>query len=176
VQRAARAHPTDGYRRLYDVLRGRDLWVGREGVRRLLAELGLKHERRPKKRRATPGGGAMAELPEGRRVQIDATRLSLADGVAWVYVVEDVASRMCLAASVGRSLSQERAAHTLREGSHLLQPCGLTTALVIQSDAGSDVTSAHFQRCCQALGQWVRGRVTQAGGMGILERLNRTFT
>lgn len=116
----------------------------------------------------------MAELPEGRRVHIDATRLSLADGVAWVYVVEEVASRMCLAASVGRSLSQERAAHTLREGSYLLQPCGLTTALVIQSAAGSDVTSAHFQRCCQALGQWVRGRVTQAGGLGILERLNRT--
>jgi putative transposase len=109
-------------------------------------------------------------------VQIDATRLSLADGVAWVYVVEDVASRVCLAASVGRSLSQERAAHTLHAGHHFLQQCGITTSLVIQSDAGSDVPSAYCQRCCQAMGQWVRCRVNQVGGLGILERLHRTFT
>ncbi len=175
VQQAALEHPTYGYRRLYHVLQGRGLQIGRERVRRLLAGLDLEHERRQKKRRTTPAVTAMAELPEGRRVQIDATRLSLADGVAWVYVVEDVASRMCLAVSVGRSLSQERAAHTLQEGFYFLQQCGLTTALVIQSDAGSDFTSAYFQRCCQTLGQWVRSRMTQVGGMGILERLNRTF-
>ncbi|HRD68110.1 MAG TPA: hypothetical protein PKY50_18395 [Candidatus Competibacter sp.] len=27
----------------------------------------------------------------------------------------------------------------------------------------------------QTIGQWVRCRVAQVGGMGILERLNRTF-
>ncbi|MCB1777038.1 MAG: integrase core domain-containing protein, partial [Candidatus Competibacteraceae bacterium] len=45
----------------------------------------------------------------------------------------------------------------------------------IQSDAGSDFTSGHFQQVCQSIGQWVRCRVAQVGGMGILERLNRTF-
>lgn len=157
------------------MLTARGLRIGRERVRQLLAGLGLAHARHKKQRRARPPVPARTEFPEGRRVQIDATRLSLADGVAWVYVVEDVASRMCLAASVGRSLSQERAAHTLHEGYHLLQQCGITTSLVIQSDAGSDVPSEYFQRCCQAIGQWVRCRVNQVGGMGILERLHRTF-
>lgn len=47
---------------------------------------------------------------------------------------------------------------------------------LIQSDGGSDFTSGHFQQVCQRIGQWwVRGRVAQPGGMGILERLNRTF-
>jgi putative transposase len=175
VQEAALAHPTYGYRRLYQVLKARGLRIGRERVRRLLAALGLAHAPRKTQRRAMPTVPMRTEFPEGRRVQIDATRLSLADGVAWVYVVEDVASRVCLAASVGRSLSQERAAHTLHAGHHFLQQCGITTSLVIQSDAGSDFTSEYFQRCCQAMGQWVRCRVNQVGGMGILERLHRTF-
>jgi putative transposase len=175
VQEVALEHPTYGYRRLYHVLKARGLCIGRERVRRLLAGLGLAHGRRKKQRRATPVVTARAEFPQGRRVQIDATRLALADGVAWVYVVEDVASRMCLAASVGRSLRQERAAYTLHEGYHLLRQYGITTSLVIQSDAGSDFTSEYFQRCCQAMGQWVRCRVNQVGGMGILERLHRTF-
>jgi putative transposase len=175
VQQAALEHPTYGYRRLYYVLRARGVHIGRERVRRLLAALGLGHERSKKKRRAMPASPATTELPQGRRVQIDATRLSLADGVTWVYVVEDVASRVCLAASVGRRLSQERAAQTLQAGYHCLQQWGITTSLVIQSDGGSEFTSAHFQRCCLAIGQWVRSRINDAGGMGILERLNRTF-
>jgi putative transposase len=84
IQQAALEPPTYGYRRRYDVLQGRGLRIGRERVRRLLAGLGLEHERRPKKRRASPAVTVIAEFPEGRRVQIDATRLSLADGVAWV--------------------------------------------------------------------------------------------
>jgi putative transposase len=44
-----------------------------------------------------------------------------------------------------------------------------------QSDGGSDLTSGHFQQVCPSIGQWVRGRVAQVGGMGILEHLNRTF-
>jgi putative transposase len=90
-------------------------------------------------------------LPKGRRVQIDATRLSLADGFAWVHVVGDVASRVCRAACVGRSLSQERAAHTLHEGHHRMRQYGITTSLVIQSDA--DSTSEYFQRGCQVMGR-----------------------
>ena len=52
---------------------------------------------------------------------------------------------------------------------------GIDEPLVIQSDGGSDFTSAWFQTCCSQLGQWIRCRVNQVGGMGILERLNRTF-
>ncbi len=175
VQQTALEHPTYGYRRLYHVLKARGLRIGRERVRRLLAALGLAHERPRKKRRAAPAITAAAEFPGGRRVQIDATRLSLSDGVAWVYVVEDVASRVCLAASAGRSLSKERAAQALQEGHHFLRQGGITTSLVIQSDGGSEFTSEYFQRCCQAIGQWVRCRVNQAGGMGMVERLHRTF-
>jgi transposase InsO family protein len=42
-------------------------------------------------------------------------------------------------------------------------------------DGGSEFTAAYFQSCCQAIGQWVRCRVNQTGGLGIVERLNRTF-
>jgi putative transposase len=137
--------------------------------------LGLAHERRRKKRRATPTATAMAKLPPGRRVPIEATRLTLGDGVTGGYVGEDVASRACLAVSVGRRLRQERAAQALQEGHRALQQGGITTALVIQRDGGSECTSAHFQQCCQAMGQWVRCRVNQVGGRGVVERLNRTF-
>jgi putative transposase len=176
AQQVALEHPTYGYRRLDYVLRARGVHIGRERVRRFLAAaLGLRHERFKKKRRAIPASTTTTELPQGRRVQIDATRLSLADGVTWVYVVEDVASRVCLAASVGRRISKERAAHTLQAGSRFLQPWGIATSLVIQSDGGSEFTSEYFQRCCLAIGQWVRSRINDAGGMGILERLHRTF-
>jgi putative transposase len=175
VRQAALEHPTYGYRRLYHVLRAHGQCIGRERVRRLLAAMSLQHERPKKKRRPTAAVTAGAEFPTGRRVQIDATRLSLADGVAWIYIVEDVASRVCLAVNVGRRLSKERAAHTLQVGHNVLQHWGMTVSLVIQSDGGSEFTSEHFQRSCQAVGQWVRCRVNQEGGMGILERLNRTF-
>jgi putative transposase len=174
IHQAALAHPTYGYRRLYHVLKGYGMHVGRERVRRWLAALELQHKRPQKQRRAAPTVTAGAELPAGRRVQIDATRLSPADGIAWIYIVEDVASRACLAINVGRSLSKERAAHALQAGQTLSQRCGMPVSLVIQSDGGSEFTSEHFQRYCQTIGQWVRCRINQAGGMGILERLNRT--
>lgn len=85
------------------------------------------------------------ELPEGRRVQIDATRLTLDDGVAWIYLVEDVASRVCLSVSVAHRLSQERAALPLQEGHRVLIAQGITEPLVAQSDARSDFTSDYFQ-------------------------------
>jgi transposase InsO family protein len=175
VHQAALAQPTYGYRRLYHVLRAGGLRIGRERVRRLLTTVGLAHECLKKKRRATPAVTARAVFPPGRRVQIDATRLTLGDGVTWVYMVEDVTSRTCLAVSVGRRLSQERAAQALMEGHRVLRRGGITASLVIQSDGGAEFTSAYFQRCCQALGAWVRSRVNQAGGMGLVERLNRTF-
>ena len=104
--------------------------------------MSLQHERPKKKRRPTAAVTAGAEFPTGRRVQIEATRLSLADGVAWIYIVEDVASRVCLAVNVGRRLSKERAAQTLQVGHNVLQHWGMTVSLVIQSDGGSEFTSS----------------------------------
>jgi putative transposase len=93
----------------------------------------------------------------------------------WVYVVEDVTSQACLAASAGRRLSKERAAQALQEAHHFLRQGGIAASLVIQSDGGSEFTSEYFQQCCQAIRQWVRCRIDQAGDMGIVERLHRTF-
>ncbi len=89
--------------------------------------------------------------------------------------MEDIKTRQCLAASAAPALSQERAAATPLEGHQRLMALGLAAPRLIQSDAGSDFTSGHFQHVCRHIGQWVRCRVAQVGGMGILERLNRTF-
>ena len=175
VRQAALQAPTYGYRRLWHVLRGQGVRIGRDRLRRLLRTLGLSQAVVRKPRRPKAAIQVEEAWPEGRRVQIDATRLSLADGISWVYLVEDVASRVCLAASVGASVSQERAAATLLAGRDRLVGMGIDEPLVIQSDGGSDFTSAWFQTCCSQLGQWIRCRVHQVGGMGILERLNRTF-
>lgn len=175
VRQAALEAPTYGYRRLWHVLRDQGVWVGRDRLRRLLRALGLCQAMIRKPRRAKAAIQVEEAWPEGRRVQIDATRLSLADGISWVYLVEDVASRVCLASSVGPSVSQERAAEALLAGRDRLVEMGIDEPLVIQSDGGSDFTSSWFQTCCSQLGQWIRCRVNQVGGMGILERLNRTF-
>ena len=106
----------------------------------------------------------------GRRLQIDATRFRWDDGVAWVYLVEDVKTRQC-----GSALSQECAAATILEGHQRLSALELTAPRLVQSDSGSDFTSSHFQQVCQSIGQWVCCRVAQVGGMGLLERLNQTF-
>jgi len=73
------------------------------------------------------------------------------------------------------TLSQERAAATLLEGHQRLSALGLTAPRLVQSDGGSDFASSHFQQVGQDIGQWIRCRVAQVGGMGILERLNRTL-
>ncbi len=175
VRHTALEAPTYGYRRLWHVLRSQGVSVGCDRLRRLLRTLGLSQPTIRKPQRPKPAIQMEAEWPEGRRVQIDATRLSLADGVSWVYLVEDVASRVCLASSVGPSVSKERAAETLRSGRDRLVELGIDDPLVIQSDGGSDFTSEWFQHCCSQLGEWIRCRVNQVGGMGIVERLNRTF-
>ena len=171
----ASAQPTYGYRRVYHRLRQQRTWIGRERVRRLMDELGLRPPPPMKKKRSAHPVAANADWPEGRRLQIDATRFRLDDGVAWVYWVEDVKTRQCVAASAAATWSQERAAATLLEGHQRLSALGLTAPRLVQSDGGSDFTSSHFQQVCQDIGQWIRCRVAQVGGMGILERLNRTF-
>jgi transposase InsO family protein len=175
VHAVAAAEPTYGYRRVYEALRQQHRPIGRERVRQLMGELGLQPPPPMKKKRPAPTVTAERDWPPGRRLQIDATRFRLDDGVAWVYLVEDVKTRQCVAASAAPALSQERAAATLLEGHRRLIALRLAGPRLIQSDAGSDFTSSHFQHTCQTLGQWVRCRVAQVGGMGILERLNRTF-
>lgn len=175
VKKVALKHKTYGYRGVYIEL-NKLVKLGREKVRGCMAELGLKQERPKRKRKAAPAFSKVCELPKGRKVQIDATRFELADGIAWKYVVEDVASRACLALHTVRQLSQEAAAAALVAAKRTLEKLGIAEALVVQSDAGSDFTSAHFQTTCDSLGaSWHRCRINEKGGMGILERLNRTI-
>jgi len=164
-----------GYRRVYQCLCQKGAEVGRERVRRLMREMGLQPPAPVKKTRPKQEPIPEKDWPAGRRLQIDATRLTLDDGVAWVYLVEDVATRHCLSIDAAATLSQERAEKTLVLADQTLTALGLTEPRVVQSDGGSDFTSAHFQKACKKLGSWVRCRVSQVGGMGILERLNRTF-
>lgn len=155
----ARAPPTYGYRRVYHRLRQQRAGIGRERVRRLLGVWGLQPPLPMKKKRPAAAVIAQQDWPEGRRLQIDATRFRLDDGVAWVYLVEDVKTRQCVAASAAPTLSQERAAATLLDGHRPLSAPGLPGPRLIQSDAGSDLTSGHFQQVCQNIRQWVRCRV-----------------
>lgn len=171
----ASAQPTDGYRRIYHRLRQQHTWIGRERVRRWRGKLGLRPPAPMKKKCLAPAVLAEHNRPKGRRFQIDATRFRLDDGVAWVYLVENVKTRQCVAASAAPSLSQERAAATLLDAHRPLSALGLPGPRLIQRDAGSDFTSGHFQQVCQDIGQWVRCRVAQVGSIGFLERLNRTF-
>lgn len=175
VQAVAAEDDTYGYRRVYQRLMEKGVEIGRENVRWLMGELGLQPAPPRKKQRAKNPVVAEVDWPQGRRMQIDATRLTLDDGVAWVYLVEDVNTRQCLSASVAPNLSQERAAATLLEGHQQLTALGLVESRVVQSDGGSDFTSGYFQDVCEKIGSWIRCRVAQVGGMGILERLNRTF-
>lgn len=175
VKAAALEHPTYGHRPLYQELKARGVGVGREKVRHILGELGLNPPPARKRRDPSPEVTAAPDYPPGRRVQIDATQVVVRSGKAWVYLVQDVASRACLAIKAVRGLAKEAAYDVLREGIAVLKRLGIDEPLVIQSDAGSDFTSKLFQNFCQSLGCWVRSKVNQKGGMGILERLNRTF-
>ena len=175
IRAVAAEDGTYGYRRVYRRLGQKGITLGRECIRRLMGELGLQPPPPAKKQRPKHAVVAEQDWPDGRRMQIDATRLTLDDGVVWVYLVEDVNSRQCLSASVAANLSQERAAATLIKGHQQLSALGLAEPRLVQSDGGSEFTSGYFQTVCDKLGGWVRCRVTQVGGMGLLERLNRTF-
>lgn len=140
-----------------------------------------------KRRNPSPEVTTVPDHPPGRRLQIDATQVAVKGSKVWVYLVQDVPSRACLAMRVERSLSKEAARAVLREGVRVLRQLGSYEPLVIQSDAGSDFTSEIFQKCCAKFGCRIRSKVNQQGGMadrpercrfvqdGILERLNRTF-
>ena len=164
VKEVALQHQRFGYRGVYVEL-NKLYSLGREKVRKHMADLGLKKERPKRKRKAAPEFASVCELPEGRKVQIDATRFELKQGIAWKYLVQDVASRACLAIHTVRSLSQEAASAALLEAEQVLRKQGITDPLVIQSDGGSDFTSHHFQDMCLSLGaSWHRCRVSEKGG------------
>ena len=175
VKDVALKHPTFGYRRLFVELRQEGHQVSVHGVRKMLHKLRLNPAPVRKPRRVVPGVVPVHEWPTGRRVQIDATRLSLDDGIVWIYIVLDVLSRAVLAIRAVRAVSMHSAKMTLLEGINELRAQGIAESVVVQSDAGSDFTSEVFQTACLSFGCWVRSKVSQKGGMGILERCNRTF-
>lgn len=175
VRQAALIHPTSGYRLLYQELKAQGEAIGLHKIRVALGELHLNPPLPRKTRKASPQVSLPQDWPEGRRVQIDATRLSLPDGVCWIYFVLDVTSRVVLASRVMRSLSMHLAKLTLDEAIAVLRSQGHQEAILVQSDGGSDFTSDLFQQGCLRYGGWVRCKVSQPGGTGILERLNRTY-
>ena len=175
VKEVALKHPTYGYRFLYQELRDRGESVGLHRVRELLGELGLNPPQPRKTRKPAADVVSPPDWPAGRRVQIDATRLSLIDGVCWVYHVLDVQSRVVLASKAVRSLSMQLAKEVLDEGVGVLRSLAIHSSVLVQSDGGSDFTGEVFQNACLRYGAWVRCKVSQKGGMGVLERLNRTY-
>lgn len=177
VREVALANPTYGYRRIQRQLAKQygQAAPGRHEVRCLLRELDLIPAQLKKTRRRAVPAFTPLLWPEGRRVQIDATRFSLADGVAWVYVVLDVQSRAVLHLEVVRNLSASSAVTALQTGLQMLHHHGMTDNIVVMSDGGSDFTSQAFRQACEEVGCWIRAKVSQRGGMGILERLNRTL-
>lgn len=177
VREMALANPTYGYRCLHHdlVLLHGQAAPGRHEVRNILGELGLIPVQPRKTRRAATPVTAATLWPEGRRVQIDATRFSFQDGISWVYVVMDVESRAVLHLEVVRNLSASSAGIALHSGLAVLRDLGIAEQIVLMSDGGSDFTSLAFQQACLEVGCWVRAKVSQRGGMGILELVNRTL-
>lgn len=153
----------------------KDSTVGVHKVRKALAALDLSVTVTRKPRRKLPESTPAAKLPEGRRVQMDATQVIYGQEKAWFYLVKDIPSRSCLSIKPVKHLCQFATATTLRDAERLLRKQGITDPLVIQTDGGSDFTSDHFQTTCQELGAWHRSSLKQTGGMAFLERLNKTF-
>ena len=174
VKAVAEQHATAGYRNVYQYLIQDAHFVqkvGLEGVRKIMREFGLQQEL-PKKRSTNIIEVTTSDLwPAGRRIQIDATKTEH----GWVYIVLDVTSRAVLSTTAVTTVNAINARTALRKAIALLHRKGIFEDFLIMSDGGSDFTSALFQDYCSSLGSWVRARVNQKGGMGILERLNRTF-
>ena len=180
IREMALRYPTCGYRRIHHLLQQEAKKTGqpcpgRHEVRMTLVELQLSPPVAKKARRQVPGVVPATLWPTGRRVQIDATRFALRDGVSWAYVVLDVETRAVLNIHVVRSLSASSAVNALRGGVEELKKLGIEESLVVMSDGGSDFTSHEFKAACDEVGIWVRAKVSQRGGMCILERVNRTL-
>ncbi len=175
IKRLAFKHPTYGYRRIHQEVLKKGWQLGEHKVRKIMTELDLTVTPKAKPRRELPEPTPAAQLPKGRRVQMDATQVAYGSSKAWLYVVEDIASRACLSLKPVKQLCKLAAATTLKEAQQRLHKQGITDPLVIQTDGGSDFTSDHFQTTCKTLGSWHRSSIKQTDGMAILERLNKTF-
>lgn len=176
VRTLAQQHPTFGYRKLYQAMVAQEMQVGREWLRGWLRKEKLSPEPHVKRRKPRIETLPESKWPEGRRVQIDATMVKLPkEGKVWIYQVLDVESRLCLAAEAFPTLSSPHAVLSLKLAVAELKKHVSVDKFLIQSDAGSDFTSDFFQAVCRELGEWVRCRTSQKGGMGMLERLNRTL-
>ena len=181
VRTVALAHPTYGYRRVHRVLRSAASepstcgLLGQHTVRLALGTLDLNPPLPRKGRKKALPAVPETLWPAGRRIQMDATRFTLADGVCWAYLVLDAETRAILHIHVIRSLSALSAVTALRAGVATLRAQGIHDEVLIMTDGGSDFTSGVFQDACQALGGWIRANVSQRGGMGVLERTNRTL-
>lgn len=75
VQEVALRHKTYGYRGIYLEL-NKLYSLGREKVRGYMAELGFKKIVPKRKRKPAPELSSICDLPQGRKVQIDATRVT----------------------------------------------------------------------------------------------------
>lgn len=126
IKRLALKEPTYGYRRIHREVLKKGWQVGQHKVREILTELDLTVKPKAKLRRELPEPTPAAKLPEGRRVQMDATQVAYAGGKAWVYVVEDIASRTCLSIKPVKHLCKLAAATTLKEARQKLQQQGIT--------------------------------------------------
>lgn len=175
IKRLALRHPTYGYRRIHQEVLKKGWAIGEHKVRKALAELDLTVKVKAKPRREVPEPTPAPELPEGRRVQMDATQVVYGQHKAWFYLVEDTTSRVLLNIKPVKQLCKLAAATTLKEAEQTLRQQGIHDALVIQTDGGSDFTSEHFQETCKELGSWHRSSIKQTQGMAMLERLNKTF-
>ncbi|UCH24253.1 MAG: transposase [Trueperaceae bacterium] len=165
VNRVALAHPTYGYRRVQRELTSSDITIGLNKVRRVLRELNLipePHRARRSRSRFIPE----VEYPPGRRVQIDATQVKLANSRSWVNLVQDVTSRALLEIHATRALSKYTATEVLRRAIDRLRSQGITEPVTIQSDGESEFTSNAFQEYCQEVGTWIRSKVSVKGGLG----------
>ena len=149
--------------------------IGLHTIRLAVGDLGFQPPLPRKARKKAVPAISETLWPAGRRIQVDATRFSLGDGVCWAYLVLDVETRCLLHLHVIRSLSASSAVTALHTGLKMLRDLGICGQVLVMTDGGSDFTSAAFQAACQEVGSWVRAKVSQKGGMGILERANRTL-
>lgn len=182
IQQKALANPSYGYRPLHQELQ-REYQAGQIQVKPGQHQIRLSmkaHGLQPKthkKRRSLAKVTPTTVWPQGRRIQMDATQLAYTDGSkVWVYDFIDVETRICLVSKAVTALSGYQAVQALKLAIQTMKDLGLPTHnLVIQTDGGSDFTSHEFQAYANSVGQWIRSKVSQVGGMGILERMHRTF-
>ena len=98
--------------------------LGLHMIRLAVSDLGLQPPLPRKTRKKSVPALSETLWPAGRRIQVDATRFSLGDGVCWAYLVLDVETRTLLHTHVVRSLSASSAVTALHTGLKVLRDPG----------------------------------------------------